>query len=186
MQTITVGPGGSYKTIQSAVNAAPAGSIILVSSGTYSENVILTKAVTVNAAATVDGFTVRNSSQSNSGIIISASGATVANNKVSGCGWGIFLESGTGSTVKGNNVDGASNAGITIRSSSKNTLTGNKVTSSGKGLNIEGSSTGNVIYLNDFNNGYSSGGSNTFYSPVTRYTYHGNLMTNYLGNHWGD
>ena len=207
-KTITVGPSATYKTIQSAVNAAVAGDTVLVQSGAYNENVVVAKAITikaapgatpivdagskgpafrVRAAATIDGFTVRNSGSSNSGIIATVSGATIANNKVSGCGWGIFLETGTGITVKGNTVDGAANAGITLRSSNKNTVTGNKVTNSGKGLSIEGTSTGNSIYFNDFNNGYSvSGVTNTFYSPATAYTYHGKTMTNYLGNHWAD
>ena len=83
--TITVSPSGTYKTIQSAVNAASAGDIILVQSGTYNENVVLDKAVTlkaapvprpswtrvakypafrVKAARRMDGFTVRNSGSS--------------------------------------------------------------------------------------------------------------------------
>ena len=40
----------TYKTIQSAVNAAAAGDIILVQSGTYNENVIVDKAITIKAA----------------------------------------------------------------------------------------------------------------------------------------
>ncbi len=83
-QTITVGPSATYKTIQSAVNAAVAGDTILVQTGTYNENVVVAKAVTikaasgatpvvdagsrgpafrVKAAATIDGFTIRNSWQ---------------------------------------------------------------------------------------------------------------------------
>jgi parallel beta-helix repeat protein len=209
-QTITVGPSATYKTIQSAVTAASTGDIILVQSGTYVENVIVDKAVIlkaapgatpvvdagskgpafrVRAAATIDGFTVRNSGSANSAILVTVSGATIANNKVSGCGWGIFLETGTGSTVKGNAVDGAVNAGIGARNSNKNTVTGNKVTNSGKGINIEGTSAGNTIYFNDFNNGASvSGVTNTFNSPsALAYTYKGKAYAAHIvGNFWGD
>ncbi len=186
-QTITVGPTGSYKTIQSALNAASAGDVILVQSGTYYENVIVAKAVTLKAApgatpvvnagakfpafrvrsnARIEGFTVRNGGSSYSGFYVSGSGATIINNRISGCGWGIFLTTGTGNTVKGNTVDGAATDGIGISNSNRNTITGNKVTNSGKGLSIEGTSSGNTIYFNDFNNGYSvSGVTNTFNSP---------------------
>jgi parallel beta-helix repeat protein len=208
-QTITVGPSATYKTIQSAVTAAVAGDTILVQSGTYYENVIIDKAVTiraatgatpvvdagskgpafrVRAAATIDGFTIRNAGNSNSGILVTVSGATIANNKISGCGWGIFLETGTGITVKGNTVTGAVNDGIGVRNSNKNTITGNKVTSCGKGLNIAGTSSGNVIYFNDFNTGTSvSTVTNTYNSPsAVTYTYKGVTYSRIAGNFWGD
>ncbi len=50
-KTLTVGPGGSYKTIQSAVNAASAGDTILVGNGVYRENVRVNKKVTIRAAS---------------------------------------------------------------------------------------------------------------------------------------
>ena len=139
--------------------------------------------------AIIDGFTVRNSGSSNSGIIVTASGATIANNKISGCGWGIFLETGTGSTVKGNTVTGAASSGIGVRNSNRNTITGNTVTNCGKGLSIEGTSSGNTIYFNSFNNGYSvSGVTNTYSSPsALAYTYHGKAWpARVLGNFWGN
>jgi parallel beta-helix repeat protein len=208
-QTITVGAGSSYETIQSAVNAASAGDTIVVKGGTYYENVVVNKAITiraasgatpvvdagrkgpafrVRAAATVNGFTVRNSGYYNSAIYVSGTGATIANNKVSSCGWGIFLETGSGSTVKGNAITGAVKVGICIRGSNKNTLTRNVVTSSGKGLSIEGSSNGNTIYLNDLNTGSSASGlSNTFYSPTTvTYQYSGKSYTRHIGNYWSN
>ena len=41
--TLKVGPKEKYKTIQKAVNAAHEGDTIIVSSGTYRENVNITK-----------------------------------------------------------------------------------------------------------------------------------------------
>ncbi len=46
-----VGPGAQYKTITEAVNAAQPGDTIIVAAGTYSENVIITKSVTIKAAS---------------------------------------------------------------------------------------------------------------------------------------
>ncbi|HEY3272430.1 MAG TPA: NosD domain-containing protein, partial [Methanocella sp.] len=135
------------------------------------------------------GFTIRNAGKLYTGVYVAATGATVTNNKISGCGWGIFLTGGSGNTVKGNTVDGATTDGIGISNSNKNTITGNKVTSSAKGLSIEGTSTGNTIYFNDFNNGNSvSGVTNTFSSPAAQsYAYHAqNWPAHVLGNFWAD
>ena len=62
------------------------------------------------------------------------------------------------------------------------------MTNCGKGLNIEGTSTGNVIYFNDFNNGDSvSSVTNTFNSPAAvTYTYKGVTYSHIVGNFWGD
>ncbi len=208
-KTITVGPSATYKTIQSAVNAAVAGDTVLVQSGTYNEVVLVEKAITVKAApgatpivdagqkypafrvkaaATIDGFTIRNAGKSYTGVYVTASGATVSNNKISGCGWGIFLTGGSANTVKGNTVDGATTDGIGISGSNRNTVTGNKVTNSAKGLSIEGSSSSNVIYFNDFNNGYSASGvTNTYNSPTAvTYTYKGVSYSHIVGNFWGN
>ncbi len=209
-QTIYVSPTGTYKTIQSAVNAAGPDGTVIVKSGTYYENIAIYKTVTIKAdrGATVivdagkkypafrvnakntriEGITVRNGGPSYSGFYVSATGVTLLNNKVSGCGWGIFLTYGGGSTIRGNTVDGATSAGICMRTSSRNTVTRNTVTNSARGLSIEGSSNSNSIYLNNFNNGYSvSGVTNTFNSPsAMTYTYHGKTYTGILGNRWAN
>ena len=187
-QTISVGPSSSYKTIQSALNAASAGDTIIVSAGTYYENIAVDKTVTLKAAAGatvivdagkkypafrvhasnvwIEGFTIRNGGPYYSGIYVSGSRATLVDNKITGCGWGIFLIGGTGSTLRGNTVDGATSDGIGLSNSNSNTLTRNVVTNSKIGLSIEGKSSGNSIYLNDFNNGASvSGVTNTLQRP---------------------
>ena len=48
---LNVGSGGQYKSITEAVNAAQPGDTITVSAGTYTENVIVTKSVTITAAS---------------------------------------------------------------------------------------------------------------------------------------
>lgn len=52
--TITVGPGGApdydYATIQAAINAADPGNTIQVAAGTYTERLMVTKAITLQGA----------------------------------------------------------------------------------------------------------------------------------------
>jgi parallel beta-helix repeat protein len=226
---INVGPTRALKTISAGLSAAKAGSTILVDNGTYNENVAINKAVTLQAASgatpiidagkkypaiwvyvnnvVVNGFTIRNGGPLYAGIYVSGSGATITNNKISGCGRGIFLTTGTGSTVRGNTVSGATTCGLEVRGSGNNKLQDNVVTSSAtairlyntKGntitgnslsgntydLKIEGSSSGNTLYLNDFRDSITVAGSNTFSSPTAlSYTYNGKPFTGNLGNYW--
>ena len=48
---LTVGTGGQYTTIQQAVNAATSGDTISVAPGTYTENVVVDKPLTITAAS---------------------------------------------------------------------------------------------------------------------------------------
>ena len=55
--SLSVGPGAAYRTIQSAVDAAPSGATINVSAGTYSEHVVISKALAVRGnQAILDGM----------------------------------------------------------------------------------------------------------------------------------
>ncbi|MEI7826417.1 MAG: NosD domain-containing protein [Euryarchaeota archaeon] len=49
--TLNVGSGGQHKSITEAVNAAQPGDTITISASTYTENVIVTKSVTIRAAS---------------------------------------------------------------------------------------------------------------------------------------
>ncbi len=48
---LNVGSGGQYTSITAAVNAAQSGDTITIGAGTYSENVVVTKSVTIMAAS---------------------------------------------------------------------------------------------------------------------------------------
>jgi parallel beta-helix repeat protein len=78
--TLEVGPGKTYATIQGAVNAASVGDTVLVYASTYSENVVINKQVTLQAAgagAIVDAGATLASDPTTIGIKIAASGVTV-------------------------------------------------------------------------------------------------------------
>lgn len=226
--TITVGPTSAYKTIQSALNAASAGDIIIVNSGTYYENVAVDKAVTIRAASgatpivdarskypafrvhannvRIEGMTVRNAGPLYSGFYVTGSDVTIANNKVSGCGWGIYLTRGSGSTVVDNIITGSTTDGIGVYSSNGNLLQRNTVTGGKNGITLSnardnivaGSHTsgnavglkisgtgGNRVFLNDFLDGASVSGTNSFNTNSMSYPYRGKTYTSYMGNYWG-
>jgi parallel beta-helix repeat protein len=144
-----------YSTIQGAINVAYDGDTVLVFSGTYYENVVIHKAVSLigdNKDLTIiDGnFTgnVVNITACNvnvNGFTIRRSGTTMLNGK-----YGIYVsETSSGSNVSGNtiisNFVGICLAGL----SSNNTIINNELSNNNYGLWFE-TSTSNVVYHNNF------------------------------------
>ncbi|MCD6456837.1 MAG: right-handed parallel beta-helix repeat-containing protein [Methanophagales archaeon] len=145
-----VNPGDS---IQSAVNAANPGDIIIVRDGTYTENVDVNKRLTVRSengsalttvrAASTDehvfhvtadyvnitGFTVENATKLyKAGINLDSNvdHCNVSDNKASGNYFGIYLYQSSHNTLSNNTANLNTYYGITIRlSSNYNTLTNN-------------------------------------------------------------
>jgi len=138
-----------YPTIQGAINAANNGDTVFVRNGTYCENVVLNKTVTLlgenretvivdgnqsgnclNVTAsevTVSGFTLMNGTHgvwvsSGAGCVLSDDNVTLNND------FGVVLESSPDTIVSNNNV-ASNNAGIYIGYSTNCTLSGNTVTS---------------------------------------------------------
>jgi parallel beta-helix repeat protein len=109
--TLHVGSGQTYSTIQSAVNAASAGDTIIVHAGTYNEQVIINKDLTlqgdsgvkITAPSSRKSFTISESSKVWDPIIFAFGGTLSSSNAVSG--------SGTVSvTVDGFEIDGGNSA----------------------------------------------------------------------------
>ncbi|MCX6679825.1 MAG: right-handed parallel beta-helix repeat-containing protein [Methanothrix sp.] len=166
--TLTVGPGQTYTTIQSAINAASPGDTILVQSGTYNEHVVVNKQLTLRGVGspvvdaggsgdaitisydgcTLEGFVAKGSgAYSRAGIKATSSGNTLSGNTATGnSGKGIYLSSSSSNTVSGNTATGNSYAGILLESSSNgNTLSGNTATGNYIGILLESSSNGNTL-----------------------------------------
>jgi parallel beta-helix repeat protein len=162
--------------VQVAINAASTGDTVTVYSGTYYENINVTKqliltgidsgkgkpvvdargnAITLSAGgSTLEGFWVRNGGQ---GIyVISDNNViknnTVSNNGASGFGYGISLFSSSNNVLSRNNVSNNNVVGIYLFSSSNNTLSGNIANSNRGEFGAAGISAAGISLTSSNNN----------------------------------
>lgn len=200
---------GNYPTIGAAIANASDGDTITVDSGTYHENVHISKKLTllgygwplidIASGAGIDisadnvivqGFRI---THAGTGINVHDCGsASVVDNAVIENGYGIMLTNVHGSTIMNNTIAGNHNNGIYLGDSNGNALYLNKVTNNNYGISVTGSSASNVIYMNALEdnsgaNGLANGLWNNWNSsiPIT-YGYGGRQYSNYLGNYWGN
>jgi len=173
-ETITV--PGDYPTIQSAINAANSSDTILVAAGTYLENVIVNKTVTLigeNSNTTIiDGsgngtvvlvtannvslsrFTVKNSSGAwpYSGIYIGARNANISDNIITNNWYGIWLWGNSSSSFLSNNNVTNNQYGVKLDHISNNVLLGNRIASNQYNLVVWGSTLSHFIHNIDNSN----------------------------------
>ncbi len=151
-RTITVCKSGGcdYISIQAAISAACPGDTIEVRGGTYRENVIVNKTLTLRGVDTLPvvgeggGMPVVDAGGFGSAITISADGCTIEGFEVtnSGIAWpcaGIYVTSND-NTIENNNANDNGQYGIHIESSGNNTLSGNSANGNGIGFALRGSS----------------------------------------------
>ena len=202
---------GDFTTIQSAVTAAGVEDTIIVKDGTYTENVTVDKALTiqsengakstiVKAAATnavvfdvnangvvIDGFSVQGLTDFDGIELTNVNDCIIQNNDCSGCYSGIYI----GGTSSKNSITANychnNERGISVRGSangnliSKNTVANNYDV----GFCIKDTAKNNVLWLNNVNEKFELKTSNTYNSTdQITYTYNGSTYTGYLGNYW--
>ena len=153
-----------YNRIQAAVNAANNRDTIIVRDGTYRENVVVDKGLTIRSEngpdsttvrapfsrdpvfkitsdnVVISGFTVRNSNEGmNAGIYIESdvNYCTISNNKPVNNGVGIYLYSNNKYNQITDNILEDNNLGIYLVSSNDNTITNNKVTDNNVGIYLD-------------------------------------------------
>ncbi|MGB8310378.1 MAG: NosD domain-containing protein [Halobacteriota archaeon] len=165
---VAVGNAWNYQTIQGAVTAASPGDTITVSPGTYRENVVVSKPLTIKSSngatstiitaanpsndvflltgtdVRIEGFTITGGSGSSGVKIDNASRCAVVNNIVYGNIRGVYLYQATQSEVSSNNLT-SNGYGVYFDHASYNTIS-NNVAMYERGM-PNGSALGDGIFM---------------------------------------
>lgn len=154
------GGPGNYSTIQSAINAASNGDTIFVYSGTYAENIIIDKSITllgenrttttmlgnsvsttVNitaASVTLNGFTIKNDASQN-GIYTSTSSHTFTDDVFTMTSHGIYLYYSSENTILNSSFGDNAHSGIYMQVGQNNTIAQNEFfNNSDEGIYLKG------------------------------------------------
>ncbi|NQE05462.1 Cell surface glycoprotein [ANME-1 cluster archaeon GoMg1] len=186
-----------YRTIQEAVEAAMPGDEIEVSPGTYTENVIINKPLTINArqgdsiiqatntnlscifitadSTSISGLTCQNGY---CGIqLYKSNNSAMTNNIVSDNFQGIYLSNSYQNIIANNTAKNNGDSGIYLKESNNNRITNNNCSSNHyQGINLI-LSNDNII----FNNTLKSNGNNGIYlTDSSNNTIRNNKATNNL------
>jgi len=176
--------GCGYATIQAAVEAAEDGEVVEVGSGTYNENVVVDKSITLRGVNTGEGVPVVNAQADGSAVTLQADGIVLEglyitnagpwpkagievvsdDNLITGCDiwnckyWGIYLKGGsTNNTVSECISSNNGNDGVMVYKSPGNLFKENTVGNNGdNGIQIL-ESDNNVIDSNVVGNNTNSG-----------------------------
>lgn len=148
--TVDANGSGDFRAIEDAVDAASLGDIIIVNSGTYSENVVVDKGVTIKSQMGAENTIVRTQNPLNQRHIfeitvddVTISGFTATGTYGNG-GAGIYLNAVNNCTIS-NNVCYNNSAGIYLYNSHDNLVTNNDVSNNQDGIYLHESDSNKII-----------------------------------------
>jgi parallel beta-helix repeat protein len=194
-------PTTEYPTIQVAINKAHIGDTILVHKGTYRENVVVNKSLSIigedRDLTVIDGKGAGNVVSIININNVSIQGFTIINSGTLPDDSGIYIDHSVGNNISHNNVSNTYN-GIYLRSSSNNAIADNILSSNEYGVHLW-YSVKNLILGNTISANIISGMWVTYYS-INNTIYHNNFnntrniqidLANFWdyegeGNYWND
>ncbi|MBN1324197.1 MAG: right-handed parallel beta-helix repeat-containing protein [Methanotrichaceae archaeon] len=138
----------AYRSIQEAVDAATAGDTIRVSSGTYSENVVIGKGLTLIGVDTGEGRPVVDASFRGSAITLAADGITVEGFAATNAMESGIKVASNDNVIVDNVVDNNLEHGIYLYQASNNTVRDSNANENGFGICLSDLSLNNRIINN--------------------------------------
>jgi nitrous oxidase accessory protein len=173
----------NYPTIQEAINNANEGDIIFVRNGTYYENLVVNKTVTLTGesktttkiewkgipilitqdSVSLGGFTIQNINETYAAAILlqNVSQCKIFGNDIPNYSEGITLEGANNNSIVENNIHKASSYapdwGINVAGSNYNNIVGNNLTGNWYGIKLLHNSSGNSIIGNSMTENFGHG-----------------------------
>ena len=201
-ETLHVGTGQTYSKIQDAINAANESDTIYVHVGTYNENVIVNKTLSlsgedklgviiqgngdhtikiISSGVTISAVTIKNTGESYGCVYLNGvNNCLIKNCEIKNGGNGVYLVNSNSNTLQDNTFE-YNNIGIYLSSSDTNIIKNNYIqNNNANGVFVTSTSDGNTFYLNHFSENPQSNardlGTNNW-----NYNNQGNYWDDYTG-----
>ncbi len=172
---IRVGAGGQYQTISEAVKSAQPGDTVLVGPGTYVENIVVDKPITVVSTDGAQATVVKASDTSKDVFLLASPDVSIRGFTVSGGNMGVAFGHTsncvlTKCIVKGNVF------GVYLAGATSNLVSNNNLNDNGFGIYLDGSS-GNKLSNNSASNEKGGGGKASLSDGIYMFNSNANNVT---------
>jgi parallel beta-helix repeat protein len=172
---LKVGGGGQYSTISAAVKAANAGDTILVSPGTYVENLAVDKPLKVVSTNGAQATVVKASDKSKDVFLLGSSDIIIQGFTITGGNTGVSFGH-TSNCVLTNCVVNGNVFGVYLAAATSNLVSNNNLNSNGFGIYLDGSS-GNKLSNNSASNEKGGGGKASLSDGIYFFNSNNNNVT---------
>jgi len=168
---LKVGGGGQYSTISAAVKAANAGDTILVSPGTYVENLAVDKPLKVVSTSGAQATIVKASDTSKEVFLLGSSDISIQGFTIMGGNKGVSF--GTSNCILTKCVVNGNVFGVYLAGATSNLVSNNNLNGNGFGVYLDGSS-GNRLLNNSASNEKGGGGKASLSDGIYMYNSNNN------------